>query len=253
MAAGTTLVDNSKLEELLGEMQAMRFDVNKQLTEMTSKIEHVIVDVDNLKSKQIVVENNLQHLNTKISELETTTHDLESLKNIVEQEALKCDVICFGIPSSYHMKLNDIIDCINRSLSLNLDTSSFQFIRTSNNKKLAQCSMHMKFVDYTVKLKFMNTISEMSRDRDGKRHPLTVEDIFEELKDRNDPLCGKQIYFNNKLTKLNQEMLSLKRTITPKIILWEKDGRILMKRDEKSRVVEAKSIQHIRDYARGSQ
>jgi hypothetical protein len=187
-------------------------------------------------------------MQAKIDELSKENSRLKdrnnSVDNKVSQEMLTKDVMCFGVPSLYADSADDLLDSFSRYFGINLDKEAFSRIQITKSSN-PQTTMRMVFGDMSSKKKFMKAVDAMSRDATNKRHPIVLEDIFEELKSDPSPLCGKTIHFANSMTKTNQEILKLKKEIQP-FFLRERDGHLYLKKDKRSREEEVHSVSQVR-------
>lgn len=202
-----------------------------------------------ITSKQKSTDANVHDLTIEMKDIKHKVTQIDIIRNQLDQDILKCDVSAFGIPSKYADKHDDLITALNQSLDINLSSSSFKFLRFMNKKKQDTCNLFMRFNDFATKSTFMTAVNGLSKGPDGKRNPITVEDIFEEYKDPN-KLTGLEIHFSNSLTLHNRQIIKLKGTVRQAInFMWEQDGRILMKHNNNSKIEQALSVNHVLDYA----
>lgn len=231
--------DNETLEKILQKLTKLD-TIEKQLSNLEVKIDTISLDLQTHKNDTAI----------KINDLQCQINALKLENNIMAeksaQDKIKLDVMCFGLPTTYHDKRDEIIDSFNRSFGLNLTLADFTRIRTSATKA-PQTSLRMSFIDIKSKNTFMKAVDTVSRGNDGKRHPLVVEDIFEELKHPPNILCGKTISFSNSLTKMNQQLIKMKKGVKPHI-LFERSGQIYIKKDKDSQPLEINTVSQVREY-----
>lgn len=198
----------------------------------------------------VLMENSSISQTSKIDlEVNTLKKQISIIQNQSDQNMLTNDVSAFGIPSSYEKMPNDLIAALNRSLRLQLTSSSFKFIHFVNKKKLPTCNLLMRFTDKTTKADFMAAAIALSRDVNGRRSPLTIAHIFEEFRNPH-PLSTKEIFFTNSLSPLNRQIIKLKSKVKPSVnFMWEQGGRILMKYNSTTRIIQALSPQHVLEFA----
>lgn len=213
---------------------------------ITSKIDAISADIRALQTKQNSMDVRLDGVEKKVAENQEGFGNVAHLENKIAQMALARCITAFGIPSTYHNKRAELVDTLNRALDMRLSINSFRRINTFS-PNADQCSAILEFTEASDKMKFMDAINALSRDHQGKWHPLTVEDIFEEVKNPPSNLCGRSITFMNTLTKLNQSMIRLKKEVQP-VLLSQQDGVIYMRKDISSKRIEAKSVSHIKQF-----
>lgn len=241
-----------KLDDLQTELSAVKSTVNSiQSTqkEINDRLDSLSQEVITISSNQNATDHNLQCLGSELADLKQKVSQIDLMKNQLEQQLLSNDISAFGIPAKYAAKPEEMIFAFNNCLDLQLTKSSFKFIRFMNKKKLSTCNAFFRFSDSATKSTFMSAVADLAKGADGQRHPLTIEDIFEEYKDPNE-LTGREIHFSNSLTLFNGQIIKLKSTVKQEInFMWEQDGRILMKYNATSKIVQALSPQHVLDYA----
>lgn len=203
------------------------------------------LSADFLKHKH-ETQDNLNVMQTQINELKDSQNQMEGLNNRIEQDELKQNITCTGIPAKYHNKVDELIDSLNRAFALSLDKKSFLSIFTiphKTNKKI--CTLKMKFRDMKDKFTLLDAVASHSRDVSGNWDPLLVEDLFEEFKNPLNELCGTRIGFFNALTNVNQSLLRMKHEVKP-FLIQERDGRITMRRDKHNRRYQVNSVAEVR-------
>jgi hypothetical protein len=231
--------ENATLEAILQKVNKLD-SIEEKLCNLEVKIDLITQDLQAHKNDTALKINNLQ---AQIDGLKTQNNILSGRAS---QDQLKLDVMCFGLPSTYQDKADDVIDTFNRYFDLSLSRTSFTKILIAPSKN-PQTSMRMSFIDMRDKQNFMSAVYMMSKESDNTLHPLMVEDIFEELKNPPNLLCGKTINFANSLTRANQEIIRMRKTIKP-YILQERNGRIFIKKNKQSRSFEVHSTSQVREY-----
>lgn len=232
--------EQSTLDAIL--MKLNKLDsIESTLKGMEAKIDSLTHDLQNHKEDTA---NKFQRMEVELVKLRGENVRLKDLENKMAQEMLVKDVMCFGVPSNYHNKVDELLDSLNRYFDTNLSRATFSNIHIAQSNK-PQTTMRMKFVDQYSKRNFMLAVDAMSRDEHNKRQPIVVEDIFEELKSNQSTICGRTINFTNSLTKANQNILRMKREIKPHFFR-ERDGHLFLKKDTRSREVEVHSVDQVR-------
>lgn len=200
---------------------------------------------DELQAHKSDTRKELDNIKRDLAESKGAGTNMQKLENKINQETLKLDVTSFGIPSQYHNKPDAILQAFNNAFNTNFSRESFKFINTVS-KNTPQLTTKLRFLNYKDKIEFMRAVEDFARNSEGKRQPITVEDIFEEFKSPPNALCGKLITFTNALTYQNQQIIKLKKEVKP-YILSERDGRLLLKKDARSRPIEVNSIEEVRE------
>lgn len=247
MAAGEQKLDLliSAMENLTTQIKEMK----TQLYNIETKVDRIGCDVEVLKNKQEINEDRFHKIDGELTNIKHHIDASTKMHNTIEQNLCNNDVQITNVPSTYDKKQEELIMILNNFTGTNLTSKAFKRISFFNKKKLATCNVILSFHNSMDKASLMKNVKKLSTDENGKRIPITIDDVFEEFK--NNQLAGKQLFINNVLTKHNKEILKLKRTYKNEIkFMWEQDGRILMKRNESSRIVEATSPQHVEEYAK---
>lgn len=241
-----------KFDDLQREMSTVNStmrSMENSLKTLYDRFNSLSQEVITISSNQKLTDSNVNALGAEVNEIKQKITQIDVMKNQLDQDLLKNDVSAFGIPSKYIDKQDELINAFNQSFDLNLSRKSFKFLRFMNRKKQPTCNLFMRFSDNAQKSAFMAAVADLAKDVNGKRQPLTVDDVFEEYKDPN-ALTGLEINFSNSLTLFNRQIIKLKGTVKQAInFMWEQDGKILMKHNSTSRVMQALSPQHVLDYA----
>lgn len=255
---------NSNLEAILIKLQKLdKIDVilaiAKDTNDILKRISPAQQSISEEPSENIFPMINEVVLASKISSVSNTSNvDIEVnnlkeqvsiIQNQSDQNRLTNDVSAFGIPSTYEKRPSDLIVALNKGLGLQLTNSSFKFINFINKKKLPTCNLQMRFTDNYTKSEFMAAAIALSRDVSGRRSPLTIAHIFEEFRNPH-PLSPKEIFFTNSLSPLNRQIIKLKSKVKPSVnFMWEQGGRILMKHNSSTMIIQAQSPQHVLEFA----
>lgn len=236
---------DGKLDYLVNAMKTL----TNQMNNIEKKMDRIGLDIDELKSKQLVNEDRFNSIESELSVIQQDVQNTSNLRNSMEQNLLSNQMQIVNIPSSYERRNDELLMTLNNFFNTKFTKSSFKRIVFINKRKQPNCNVILNFHNSHDKAILMENVKKLSTDENGRRIPITIDDVFEEFK--NEPLAGKQLFFNNILTKLNKEILKLKTIYKHQIkFMWEQDGRILMRRNENARVVEATSIQQVEEYAK---
>lgn len=221
----------------------LSMELIKSLNDIAAKLANFPDNATTLNQQQTT---NDQRVSAVIT---TESSEIEALKNQMKQSALKDEVRIIGIPSSFENTPSELINSLNNSLNLTLTVKSFQRISFINKKKQLTCNVLMKFNETTAKSSFMSAVKNLATDKNGKRHTITVGNIFSEFSNRH-PLTAKEVFIVNSITKESKEILRLKARLKSSInFIWEQDGRILMRHNPSSKIVEAFTMNQVLNYS----
>lgn len=244
-----TMADQASMNSIhqaLATIQSQLSEIKSGQTSLEAKIGALSIDMQAHKHE---TKTQLQNLQTQIDSMKSQPSTSYSVENKVNQEMLINEVVAIGIPANYHQKKDAIIDKLNHSLSLSLNRDSFRSIFTSLQADKQLCTLRMKFVDTRDKILLMKAVDKFSRNADGKWEPLVIEDMFDEIKESPNALCGRRLSFFNALTKANQDVIKMKKTVKP-YILQERDGHMFIKKTDKGRKYEVHSTDDVKNIVR---
>lgn len=241
------------INKILENMAAMNANLSCQIGAISTRLDSLADELKAIRSTQSILQHTVSEVTSDVTNLKDKVHEIDVLRNQLEQEQLKDDISIVGVPAYYGDKHEELLDSINRACELSLSKKSFKFIRFVNKKKLDRGNVYMRFINHSEKASFMARVTSLSKDANGKRQPIVVEDFFTEHQDNPSSLTGKQMYIVNSLTPANREILKLKHQYKSQIhFMWEQDGRILMKYNQSSRVIQAYSTFHVHHFAKQS-
>jgi hypothetical protein len=232
----------NSIQQSLAHIQSQLSEIKSGQTSLEEKIGALSSD---MQTHKIETKTQLQNMQSQIDSMKSQPSISHSVENKFNQEMLINEVVAVGIPGNYHQKRDAIIDKLNHSLNLSLNRESFRSIFTSLQADKRLCTLRMKFVDTRDKILLMKAVDKFSRNADGKWEPLVIEDMFEEIKETPNELCGRRLSFFNALTKANQDIIKMKKTVKP-YILQERDGHMFIKKTDKGRKFEIHSTDDVK-------
>ena len=157
--------------------------------------------------------------------------------NNLKQLAIQNDFIMYGLPPN--IKTEDLqgnFDSIGAILNENLMvTKSFKI----NSKKKRETVVFGTFKDNYHKKKIFALKKETL---------VTIEDIINEPPEMSS-FMGKEIVFKNRLTQLNQAILTEATKTKGEFFkyAWDIEGRIHLKKDENSKSIAITSLKHLQN------
>lgn len=215
-------------ENLIKKLDEVQNGLQLQLTNISQKVQEI-------EEKQATTSSEVEFLKDGLSQVR---HDTQLALNKIEQKALELNVVGYGIPSEFSEKKDQLVEMIGKKLDIPLELKSFESINFQNNRNAPTCTYFFKFNELSTKSAFMKAVDKV-RNKDI----IPLEDFFPDLKSSN--LAGKPIAFRNQITKVNQKILEAgKKRIEIKFV-WERNGKIWLRRKEGERAVEALSVEHV--------
>jgi hypothetical protein len=228
-----------KQEELRMEMNAsfkvITEGMQKQLDSLTARMS--TIEATQSTSSDVIA--------TLKNQIDTLQCQADYNTNKMEQQKRECDIIARGLPSIYANNLDGLVNVLNEKFNSSLSPNNVAIEAYKPRPEKHTCTYFFKFKAKHHKSDFMKAVKNFR-----KNDLITLEDIFDNFKGTNH--AGFTIFFNNSLTKVNKELLdaAAKEKKAGKLAyVWEKDGRILMRKQEGDYPVEAITINQIHEFA----
>lgn len=229
---------------------------------MSTKIETLATEVDDVKERQTKVDNTLPAFCSSLASLTNTQIQMGIHINQLDQKMLENHFVIHNLPPDLaKTDATNVVLKLSEFLGLHLEASHFStppYI--VQQKKKTSSSVMGAFFDVRQKHQLFKKFKAKTNPGDpSARRPIFVEDIFTTLPPASKSK-GNEILLKNQLTPYYRNLLyhaqqQLKFTKMFKYV-WEIDGRILARLDDKERIVEIKSnqdLQNILDYHNGQQ
>jgi hypothetical protein len=228
-----------KQDELRNEMNAsfkvITEGMQKQLDSLTARVS--TIEATQCTSSDVIA--------TLKDQIETIKCQADYNTNKMEQQQRECDVIARGLPSIYSNDLDGLVKVLNEKFNSTLSPNNVAIEAYKPRPDKYTCTYFFKFKAKHYKSDFMKAVKNF------RKHDLiTLEDLFDNFKGTNH--AGFAIFFNNSLTKVNKELLdaAAKEKKAGKLAyVWERDGKILMRKQEGDYPAEAITINQIHKYA----
>lgn len=220
---------------------------------MFEKINSLETEIDDVKERQQKVDNTLPNICGSLSALTTTQTQMSTHINKLEQTSLKNHFVIHHLPPD--LKRNDafaVVASLGQALEIHLEIGNFStppYIVQQKNKMSS--SIMGAFFDLRQKNQlFAKYKSKTNPEDPSKRRPIFAEDVCTGLHPTSKHR-GKEIFLRNLLTSFNRNLLynaqqQLKINGIFKYV-WENDGRILARKDDKAKTFEIHSNQHLQD------
>ena len=222
--------------------------IMRKLNGLDSRFDNIETKIDDVKGLFNSLSERTTLIYNRLSSLESTsynafssiTHECTFMSaeiNNLKQVAIQNDFIMYGLPP--HVKTEDlrgIFDSIGAILGENLMVNKSFAI---NSKKKRETVVFGTFKDSHHKKKIFALKKEV---------PVTIEDIIN-LPPEMSSFMGKEIIFKNRLTQLNQAILTEATKTKGQLFkyAWDIEGRIHLKKDENSEPIAITSLEHLRN------
>lgn len=215
----------------------------KTQTEKIDTLVTTTTSIDNrlktLETSQKATDKRVNKLKKIVNELQVELDSVKADNNHLNQVALSKDFVIFGLSYFEKDKTDQIINSLSHASGVQFtksDLQNFYPVRLRKDKK--KCIVHGRFYDEKLKTEFI------SGWRSNK--PIVVEDVMQ-LK-ANDTSRGTEIFIRNQLTNSNRELSAearLQRNAGKLKYVWEKDGRILIRKSDNSPIIEIRSMNQL--------
>lgn len=230
------MADNNETQRL--QMAFLIAQVSK-IDTLLESVNDIQREVQKISEKQIESDKKLLKVEKRMTSMEQEIENIKSHNNELAQDSLSRDFVIFGLPFFEKANNNKVIASLARETGVKFDISDLQYFyasRTAKDRK--KCVVHGRF--HFEKYK-SNLISECRN-----KSPILVEDIIELKPD--DPMLGTEIHIRSQLTTKNRELANEARRQRSKgklKFVWEKDGRILIRKTDNSSIVQLRSMNQL--------
>lgn len=228
--------------------------MSANLSNLSAQLGSLVIEVDKLKEKQTQVEQVIPQIYQSLGTLTNTQTQLGNHLNQLEQTSLANHFVIHNLPPA-HGKSDAIklMSTIGEYLELHLEANDFSVgpYFTQQKKNRPSSSLIGAFYDIRKKKQLFEKFKLKTNPGDpSQRRPILTDDIFNGLPN-DSTFRGSEIVLKNLLTRLNRNLLhhaqqELKFSNKFKYV-WESDGRILARRDEKTRIIEIRSTQDLQN------
>jgi hypothetical protein len=210
--------------------------LSKQI-EMESKLDNLTSEINNIKSKTENLEKQAQISCKDIEKMKVDLINTTEHINELQQLSLANKFSIKGIPADLKKeKILDTIKNFGNQIGEQIDESDLENFYIQKYKNNNGASINGSFFDIRKKQKVFNSFKA--------KKPVIAEDICELPVDSR--MRGKEITIRNQLTNQKRSLLHEAKILGSKFrYVWENNGRILMKYNENSSVIEIKSYQQL--------
>lgn len=230
----TTMTTDEKINLLVEKM----ISVEKKQDSTSANINTIMTEIGLLKSDYKNVSKKVDIVESNMATLKSENDNLRKSVNSLAQQSLSNEICIFNLPPVNKDKVDEVIRgiCSATGFSINLknDLKTKYVVNQKNNKS----HIVVNFYDQRCKDGFMISCKN--------KKPLLLEDICK--LNVEDPLNGTEIFVKNKQSQLNRELLKEARNHKGVFkFIWENEGRILMRQDEKSPIIHVQSVNDVLD------
>lgn len=203
------------------------------------RVNALLDEINIMKDTQKNTDKKVDKLERHVVKLEETVANLETENNQLNQKALEKEFVIFGLPKFEKSEMENFVKKLSSQSKVEFTQNDLETIYAvpMRNKKDAVI-VHGRFFDHRLKSEFISGCI--------KNKPLVTEDVLTLKSD--DPSRGKQIFVRSQLTATNQKIsaeANLQRRKGNLAYAYERNGRILVKKDEKSPFREIRTMKQL--------
>ena len=214
--------------------------LDNRFDQIETKIDDVKGLFNNLREKTVEIDNRLSSLestsNKTFSDINNDNHCMRAEMNQLRQITIQNDFIMYGLPPQVKNEdLPAIFDSIGAILGQNLMVLKPFAI---NSRKKRETVVFGTFKDTQHKKEIFAL---------KKQVPVPIEDIIS-LSTEFSSFKGKEIVFKNRLTQVNQAILTEANKTKNGLFkyAWDVEGRVHLKMDDNSKPILITSLEHLR-------
>lgn len=227
-----------KLQEQFSEFMKMQQNTHAIVMEQSIKLTNLAADVNQLKEDHKLSKKRFAKVDKEIASLSSSVDLLSAANNKLQQQALYRDVILSGLPMLQKKDIIPVISSLGLQIGVPLNEGDIADAYSIASKNKDRAITIVKFHTEKTKRDVMTAYRN--------KKPILIEDIVRLGSD--DKRRGSEIYINSNLTLHNRELKSAARKeLTVLKYVWEKDGRILIREADNTRIIEITSIKQLNE------
>lgn len=239
------------LDEKMDVVLAQLGVIGSRVTEISETVKSLDGKLNNLEARVESVEaaqgNSAKEIeSTKVEILAEVNKARDDLHEL-QQKALDCEFVMFGLPPAVTdeqalqviLNFGDIID-------EKIDEEDVKRVKALPNNKKKSSMIVGTFRSSAMKQKVMRKYQKYEE-------PVLVDDLLIDL-EATSPWRGREVNLKNQLTPYYRKILTEAHRLNDTLdtsqkfkFIWEKEGKILIKKAEKSQFVHLKSIEQLND------
>lgn len=245
-----TSQQNNKKSKRMGDIKRLDSDVQELKGLPANKFDALFSKLDTLQKGQDAIAEDMKLLKQKVGQLDESVakahHDiaiaqedrsaLHSQLNIIEQRNLANSFNICGFPRLKPDQAMEIILELGKQLKVQLKKNDIKDIFISNHRNNASSHIAGTFYDERKR----DELFESMKKRTANKNPVLIEEVCNLP---NDSTCrGTEVRVRSAFTQHTRKLYALARTFANQFeFIWETDGKILLKRDSRSRTIEVKT------------
>lgn len=237
------LIASEQWNVILSNFAAM----NEKQEITNNRLESLENRMSNQELNHAATEKKVVRLEKIVSKLSAQIDKLNGENNQLMQNSLSRDFVIFGLPSFQKGDTEKVIDSLSQKSGVNFSKTDLnKFYATTMRKDKKKCIVHGQFYNEKLKSDFITAYQT--------KKPIYVEDIVNLKSD--DTLRGTEIFIRSQLTSTYREISTEARRqrINGKLkYVWEKDGRVLIRKQENSQIIQLQSMQQLMEIINNSQ
>lgn len=229
------LTNDQKLELLITQMNQVITNTNTT----NETLQTLIDDVKVIKEKQHVADKRLRKMEKKIGTMHDDVEKLKIENNKLQQNSLSRDFVIFGLPNIDKKEMPDFVAALSNASNFAISYNDLENIypvpMKSDRKK---CIIYGKFYSEKMKTDFLKACRQ--------KKPFPVENIAK--LNSNDPMRGKEVFVRSQLTSTNRLLAAesrKQRSLGKLQYAWERDGRILIRKNDTTPIIELQSLNQL--------
>ena len=216
--------------------------IQEDLQEIKNNIQTLGHRQNQLESRLVFVENNQVSSGANLDELRGALLQTKIELNTLQQSALDKDFMIHGLPPNIAKEQAfPILKRFCQKINQEVVESDLKKIYVTQNRNKTKSFLIGSFYSLDIKQSIIRKI------KSGKQ-AIVVEDLIDGLSADN-RLRGLQVSFKNQLTAVNRNIYAEAHKYNQGRFkyIWEQDGRILMKKDDNTRILQVFSLAHLKE------
>lgn len=225
---------DKKLEKNFGDVMKMLKELNQTQLSISSDLKEVKTHVEKLDTAVVKAQ-------ADIATLQNDNLILQSEVAQMEQSALKKSINFFGLPPLKQEDAFAVVATFGLKIGVQMRRDDFKDIYVANHRNKTSSHIAGTVYDERKSSSLFLKIRELKR----ANKPVLVEDIVK--LPENSTLRGTEVKVKTRLTQYTRKLLALTRLHAAQHFqfIWEADGRILIKKDKDSKLIEIKNEQQL--------
>lgn len=238
-AIGKQLNEMSQKSQVESERHSKQLnDILEQHTQQYNDIKNIIMSMSN----------SIQTLNRRITEIETEIEtnqtaqrsdlgDIKTQLNNLKQENLISDFVLYGLPpETTNETAVEIVKNFSDAVNVPIVNDEITKCFVRSNAAKSEAIIIGSFSNANIKNRIMKNYRT--------KRPIVMEHVME--LEPTSPWRGKEVTMRNQLTDHTRQLLKeAQRRKEDRMFVWERNGRVMLKKDEGDRAIWIQSIEQL--------